>query len=282
MSRTIVGIDGSENSLFALQWAVERAQRTGDEVVAVLAWSFFDQGYLPPGEVMQPEFTDEDAQRVLAEAVEAAGLTAKVTRQTIQDPAPEAITGFATADDLIVVGARGLGGFEGLLLGSVSQRILELAPCPVAVIHLHRDRPGGGRIVVGVDGSELSMRALRWAAVEASTIGAPIRIVHAWQWPLFAEIAVPEVYDALAKNADELLAEAAADPSLEGLDVEVTAANGGAARSLLAHDDDAVMFVVADRGRGPVKRMVLGSTSRQLAQHATAPVVVVRGAEPAD
>jgi len=276
MSRIIVGIDGSENSQLALRWAVTRAETTGDEVVAVLAWSFFDQGQLPPGASMKPEFTDDDAQQVLAKAVDAAGVTEKVRRHTIHDPAPEGITDYARPDDLIVVGARGLGGFKGLLLGSVSQRILELAPCPVAVIRLDTHEVRDGEIVVGIDGSDVSMRALHWAADEASRTGAPIRIVHAWQWPMFAEIAVPEVYEALAKNAADLLAEAAADPSLAGTTVEVEAVNGGAAQSLLAHDDYARMFVVADRGRGPLKRLVLGSTSRQLAQHATAPVVVVR------
>ncbi len=276
MSRIIVGIDGSENSQVALRWAARRAETTGDEVVAVLAWSFFDQGRLPPGASMKPEFTDDDARQVLARAVEATGPTGQVRQHTIHDAAAEGITGYARPDDLIVVGARGLGGFKGLLLGSVSQRILELAPCPVAVIRLDDHDVRSGEIVVGVDGSDVSMRAVRWAAAEASRLGAPVRIVHAWQWPMFAEIAVPEIYEALEKNADDLLAEAAAEPSLEGLAVEVEAVNGGAAQSLLRHDDDARMFVVADRGRGPMKRLVLGSTSRQLAQHATAPVVVVR------
>ncbi|HET8931363.1 MAG TPA: universal stress protein [Acidimicrobiales bacterium] len=277
MSRTIVGIDGSENSARALAWAVERAERSGDEVVAVLAWSFFDQGYRPAGEAMQPEFTDVDAQRVLAKAIDSSDLAPRVTQRCIQGPAAEVITEFADAGDTIVVGARGLGGFEGLLLGSVSQRILELAPCPVAVIHVDDATPHRNTIVVGVDGSDVSMRALRWAAAEASSLGASVRLVHAWQWPLFAEVAVPEVYDALAKGADELLAEVSGDPSLAGLTVEVEAVNGGPAQSLLANGADAAMIVIADRGRGPLRRTLLGSTSRQVAQHATTPVVVVRG-----
>lgn len=278
MSRIIVGMDGSENSQVALRWATTRAERTGDEVVAFFAWSFSDQGHLAPGASMKPEFSDDDAQQLLAKAVEAAGLTRNVQQHTVHGLTPESITEYAQPDDMIVVGARGLGGFKGLLLGSVSQRVLELAPCPVAVIRLdgHAARRSA-EIVVGIDGSDVSMRALRWAAAEAAAQpGSSIRIVHAWQWPLFGEVAVPEVYEALEESADSLLAEAAADPSLEGLTVKVEAVNGGAARALLAHDDDAAMLVVADRGRSPVKRLVLGSTSRQVAQHATAPVVVVR------
>ncbi len=276
MSRVIVGIDGSRNSQDALRWAAARAERTGDEVVAVFAWSFFDQGQLTPGESMKPEFSDEDARRVLARVVDPTGLDGTVRRHTINGKAPEGITGYASPDDLIVVGARGLGGFKGLLLGSVSQRVLELAPCPVAVIREGGHEARGGEIVVGVDGSDVSVRALHWAAAEAAALGAPIRIVHAWQWPLFAELAAPEVYEALEDSAAGVLAQAAADPSLDGLDVEVEAVNGGAAQALLAHDADAAMFVVAARGRGSLERLVLGSTSRQLTQHATAPVVVVR------
>lgn len=279
MPRTIVGVDGSENSTIALTWAVERAAPRGDEVVAVLAWSFFDQGYRPEGEPMKAEFTEDDAQRILAEAVATAGLTGKVAQRTLHDPPAEAITEFAKPDDLIVVGARGLGGFKGLLLGSVSQRILELAPCPVVVIRLDASYDEHGEIVVGVDGSDISMRALRWAADEARATGAAVRIVHAWQWPMFAEIAVPEMYEALAEGAEALCAEAAGDPCLDGLTVEVDVVNGGAPRALLAHDGKASMIVVADRGRGAVRRTLLGSTSRQVAQHATSPVVVVRGGD---
>ncbi len=277
MSRIIVGVEGSENGAIALQWAVEAGRKRGDEVIAVLAWTFFDQGYRPTGAEMQPEFTAADADRVLANAVEAAGLTGQVTQKTIKGTAPEAMAEFAEPDDLLVIGARGLGGFEGMLLGSVSQRMLELAPCPVAVIRPEGSTSPEGPIVVGVDGSELSTRALHWAATHARATGNPIRIVHAWQWPVLAEITVPEVFDALEAAARERLEEAAADPALEGLEVQAETVNSGAARALLAHDTSAAMIVVANRGLGTIKRVFLGSTSRQLTLHATCPVVVVPG-----
>lgn len=277
MSRTIVGFDGSKNGAVALQWAVDRAAGSGDEVVALLAWTFFDQGYRAPGEDLRPSFSSADAKQVLERAVRTAGLEGKVTQQTIQDPAPEAITGFAGDDDLIVVGARGLGGFKGLLLGSVSQRVLELATCPVAIIHLDHVDAEPGEIVVGFDGSDRSLDALRWAAAEAKKRGAPLRILHAWQVPLYAEMAVPQVLDSLAEGSEQLVADVAADPSLDGVAVEREVVCGGPAQALLAHDADAAMLVVASRGHGAFKRMLLGSTSHQIAQHATAPVVVVPG-----
>ena len=277
MSRIIVGVDGSEHGSVALRWATRRAERSGEEVVALLAWTFFDQGYRPPGQDLQPAFDDHDAQRVLARAVEAAGITGQITKVTVQDPTPEALVAAAEPDDLIVVGARGLGGFKGLLLGSVSNRVLELAPCPVVVIHGDETVAPDGEIVVGVDGSEDSMVALRWAAAEASATGATVRIVHAWQVPIYSEMAAPQVLTALEEGATELVAKVAADPALAGVAVERDVACDGAAHALLAHDVDASMLVVASRGHGKLKRFLLGSTSRQVAQHATSPVVVVPG-----
>lgn len=120
------------------------------------------------------------------------------------------------------------------------------------------------------------MRALRWAASEAASLGARVRIVHAWQWPILTEVPVTEVFEALEQNAEDVVAKAATDPSLVGLTVAAEAVRANPAQALLAHDDDAAMFVVADRGYGALKRLVLGSTSRQLTHHATAPVIVVR------
>lgn len=279
MSRIIVGVDGSENGAVALRWAAKRSERRGDEVVAVLAWTFLDQGYRAPGEDLQPTFGDDDARRILDDAVDSAGVSGEITKQAIQDPAPEALVAAAGPDDLIVVGARGHGGFNGLLLGSVSQRVLELAPCPVVVIHGDDTVAPDGEVVVGVDGSERSMVALRWAAAEALANRATLRIVHAWQLPLYAEMASPQVLSALEEGATKLVAEVATDPSLVGVTVECDVACGGPAHALLAHDVDASMLVVASRGHGRLKRFVLGSTSRQVAQHATSPVLVVPGTE---
>jgi nucleotide-binding universal stress UspA family protein len=273
----LVGVAGSELGSFAVGGRTRRAERSDEEVVALLSWTFFDQGYRPPGEDLRPAFDDDDAKRVLAEAVEAAGVTGPVTQQTVQDPAPEAIVDAAEPHDLIVVGARGLGGFKGLLLGSVSNRVLELARCPVVVIHGEPAIVPDGEIVVGVDGSEESLVALRWAAAEATATGAPVRIVHAWQVPIYAEMATPEVLTAIEEAAAKVVAGAAEDPALAGVTVARDVACDGAAHALLAHDVDASMLVVATRGHGALKRLLLGSTSRQVAQHATSPVVVVPG-----
>ena len=86
--------------------------------------------------------------------------------------------------DLVVVGSRGVGGFRGLLVGSVSATVAAHAPCPVIVVHPHGDGTAfpaspTGRIVVGVDGSEVSAAAIRFAFQEAARRRVGITAVHA-------------------------------------------------------------------------------------------------------
>ena len=87
-------------------------------------------------------------------------------------------------------------------------------------------------IVVGIDGSEHSMRALRWAAAEARARGSALRIVNAWQAPAFAEMAGPEIITAMEDSALQLITAAAEDPALEGVTVQRDVAYGSAARAL--------------------------------------------------
>ena len=87
----------------------------------------------------------------------------------------------AKAADLLVVGARGMGGFRGLLLGSVSRRCAHLATVPLVIVRRMAGVQHRGRIVVGVDGSESSAGALRWARREAAVRGCRLSVLHAWQ-----------------------------------------------------------------------------------------------------
>lgn len=275
MRKIIVGVDSSDNGAVALRWAVAEAAHHDAEVVTVFAWSYLDQGHRPPDEPFDPEFGEDDARQILDDAIAAAGIGVEPTKLVVNDIAADAIIAAAGPDDLIVVGARGMGGFKGLLLGSVSQRVLELAPCAVAVIRDEESSFRTGEIVVGVDGSDHSRVALRWAATEARARGVGVRLVHAWQVPVYSSMAVPQVIAAIEDGATEMLAEMATDSSLEGIDVVWETMCGGAAESLLIHDSSASLIVVATRGRSLIKRALLGSTSRQVVHHATVPIVVV-------
>ena len=131
MNRIVVGVDESGGGRAALAWAVDEARRWEATLEVVLAWSYLVQ----PSSEFRPDFDAEAAEelldRLLAE-VDTAGV--EIDRRIVNElPAP---TLLAAADgaDLVVVGARGLGGFTGLLLGSVSQQVVTHAACPVVVV----------------------------------------------------------------------------------------------------------------------------------------------------
>jgi nucleotide-binding universal stress UspA family protein len=138
--RIVVGIDGSEGSRNALRWAIEEAQLRDAVVEAVSCWQ------VPAWFAMEGGGTDErerlakafakDAASTLADTVgvELGSRSVRVEQRTVEGSASEELLDRAVGADLLVVGSRGLGGFKGLLLGSVSSQCLHHAPCPVVVI----------------------------------------------------------------------------------------------------------------------------------------------------
>ena len=131
MRRVVVGVDESPGARLALAWAIDEARQWGATLVPVMAWSHLVQ----PGTEFRPDFDAGDATEALARLLaefDTGGID--VEPLTINElPAP-AILHAARDADLVVVGARGHGGFAGLLLGSVSQQVVGHAPCPVVVI----------------------------------------------------------------------------------------------------------------------------------------------------
>jgi nucleotide-binding universal stress UspA family protein len=140
MSTIVVGVDGSEGSLSALRFAIEEARIRGAEVKAVNAW------HVPPavyGGGWAPAGVDFDEFRKLAEAAldktledvgaRESGVSVTAILREGQ-PADVLCAEAPNRDDLLVVGSRGLGGFRGLLLGSVSQQAVHHSACPVVVV----------------------------------------------------------------------------------------------------------------------------------------------------
>lgn len=139
---------------------------------------------------------------------------------------------------------------------------------------------GMGTIVVGVDGSEASRDALRWAHEEARLRGASLRLVHVWVYPyLGPRTGVHEPRelmegDAAALLADELQRFRAEVP--DGVAVEPRLLEGSPPDGLVAESRDAELVVVGTRGRGGFSTLLLGSVSSAVAHHAHCPVVLVR------
>ncbi|MBD0690301.1 universal stress protein [Streptomyces sp. CBMA123] len=137
--RIVVGVDGSPASEQALRWAVDYAKAVGGTVNAVAAWEypvFYGWGgtAAPTDVSFNPEVL---AGQTLSESVAkvvGADPGVPVTRNVLPGNAAGALLQAAKGAALLVVGSRGLGGFSGVLLGSVSRHVTEHAPCPVVVV----------------------------------------------------------------------------------------------------------------------------------------------------
>jgi nucleotide-binding universal stress UspA family protein len=130
-------------------------------------------------------------------------------------------------------------------------------------------------IVVGVDGSEGSEKALRWAENYAELSHGTLRIVYIWRYPAAYgfEIADPDFHpDELARTT---LEEATSDVKLPADRVVRSLGEGSAAEGLLEESRNADLLVVGSHGRGAFKGMLLGSVSTHLVHHAHCPVTVV-------
>jgi nucleotide-binding universal stress UspA family protein len=136
-----------------------------------------------------------------------------------------------------------------------------------------------GRIVVGVDGSQESRSALRWAMRQAKLTGAGLELITAWDMPVTFGVPVYEESLDLAGVARQTLGEVVAEVLGPEPDVPVTplVVRGHPARALVEASEGAELLVVGSRGHGGFVGALLGSTSSYCVQHAKCPIVVLRG-----
>ena len=144
MKTIVVGVDGSAGSISALRFAIEEAQARGAEIKAVSAWHVPVEAYgsgIAPVPIPSADF-EELGKTALDSALEQVAASTggvKITPVLRQGQATEVLVDEARDADLLVVGSRGLGGFRGLLLGSVSQQCAHYAQCPVVVVPHTKD-----------------------------------------------------------------------------------------------------------------------------------------------
>lgn len=138
---------------------------------------------------------------------------------------------------------------------------------------------GQYRIVVGVDGSDHSRKALRWAAQLATIFGARLEAVAAWEYPpSFGWSVVPDDWNPredTRRMLEQTIEEMFGGQPPAGLELEV--GEGTAARVLLDASKDAQLLVVGSRGHGGFAGLLLGSVSANVAEHATCPVLIIHG-----
>lgn len=138
---------------------------------------------------------------------------------------------------------------------------------------------GHKKILVGVDGSENSVRALRWALAEARVRGDAVELLHTWHFPYMADPTgmVPYPTSALEECGAAILADAlkAVEADTHGVVTTTSVVQGAGAGPLIEASREADLLVIGRRGHGGFLTLVMGSVAQQVAAHAHCPVVVV-------
>lgn len=295
----VAGFDGSPNAEVALQWAAGQAARRDAPLTVISAYRAAFPVYStyaalpvdPENEVKkrQAETLLEGAAKQLEDH------PGPITFLTVEGDSVGALIDVSARARLMVLGARGRGGFLGRILGSVADALPAHAQCPTVVVpaaHEGSAADGGpaaaatadGPVVVGVDGSPHGRRAMLHAAQEAALLEAPLQVVMALPPPDSGEF----WYPVLSRNTTELVETRRAELQDE-LEAEVAWLGGhvpgitassevrvGAAAGVLAEvTRTARLTVLGTRGRGALTSAVIGSVSRAVLHGAEGPVMVV-------
>ncbi|MFE5583828.1 universal stress protein [Kitasatospora sp. NPDC056531] len=277
-STVAAGVDGSPAGTAAAHWAAEEAVRRGASLRLVHAWPWLTDGV---SSFAEPDDLPEAAQRTLAGAADEIrerhpGLA--VSTDVVLDAPVDGLVAAAEDADLLVLGSRGLGGFTGLLLGSVSMAVAGRSSTPVIVVR--EGRATGGEVVVGVDAHGPEEEVLAFAFREAALRGARLRAVHGWDLPPlfgYAGGAVPAGETAQLESLEaKLLSLALAGQREQHPEVEVVEdVRLGAARGLVETSAGAALVVVGRRRRPIELGPRLGRVAHAALHHAEAPVAVV-------
>lgn len=281
----VVGVDGSAAALDAVRVAVREAEyrQRPLRVVHAFIWPLTGAPLTPvPGAPVTAGLRNQ-AEQYVTEAVEQARKIAPDLRITgvVVDGAPTPVlVEEARGAVLTVLGHRGLGGFAGLLLGSVTVQVAARAQSPVMVVR--GEARADGPVVVGVDGSELSAKAVAFAFEEADRRDASLVAVHAWLFPtpVGPGDILPLVYDLDAAEGEEerTLAESIAGfaDRYPQVPVRHRVVRGSPGRVLVEASKRAQLVVVGAHGRGAFGGLLLGSVSHAVLHHGHSPLVIVR------
>jgi nucleotide-binding universal stress UspA family protein len=281
LERIVVAFDGSGQSRAAAALAFELGRRRrGARLTLVHALElpprFPDTEEVAPATERLIELTEEDWRWRLAEL--AAEAPAEVSVHTAVIRAERAARGLlelleSRGGDVLAVGTHGVGGLKCLLLGSVSQQLLEHAPCSVLLV---RDVPNLSwprTVVAAVDGSETSSSVVATAQAAATALSAQLVLAHVAD-------GVNRALREFARERGRQILERARAQVVAPLETVVDELREGATRDEfvgLCEERDPILAVIGSRGMHGFKGLLGGSTAQHLVNHAPCPVLVVRG-----
>lgn len=288
----IAAVDGSDDSLVALDWAFDAALLREAPLRVVHVWQYAAWAkpeVLPAGRPVPEDDPVLDSVRRYLEA----RVERPATEYVVVEGEPAAVLPeLGSGAQLLVLGSRGRGGFASLLLGSTGMAAARDAGCPVVVVpkpgrEVHDEMPigPGRRVVVGLQVDSPDEATLSFAFAEAALRGARVQVVAAYTWPLHVWTAataqiVPPSHDQDAVEAEtRTLAEGLLAPYGERhpeVRAETYIAPGDAAGHLVAASKDANLVVVGRHRRrllSPARLM--GSVTHAVLLHAASPVAVV-------
>ncbi|RZL83283.1 MAG: universal stress protein [Rhodococcus sp. (in: high G+C Gram-positive bacteria)] len=272
----VVGVDGSRSSLDAVRWAAREATVRRAPLLLLSCTTYRGTEDGP----RLAEVLHARAERDVAEALEIARAASDVADLDIRGEvshqnAPGALVDRSGGAEMVVLGRRGLGEFTDGLIGSATSAVSRHAQCPVAVIDgWSRVADGTGPVVVGVDGSPSSARAIGQAFEECSLHNAELIALHAWSDQVLSTLPV-----GVEQTAERSVLEASVAEWCErfpDVSVKQTLVRDRPVRHLLEMADQAQMIVVGSRGRGGFPGMTLGSTSAALLHMTPCPLLIVR------
>jgi nucleotide-binding universal stress UspA family protein len=248
-------------------------------------------GFPSPVSVAVEPATSEAVVGELTTFVADAAAMVKKTTPVVREgsPAVEILHYAAENDaDLIVIGTHGRTGFERFMLGSVTEKVLRKAPCPVLSVPPHSEgqpeSPVFSRILVGTDFSEPAGRGVEHALSLAQEANARLTLLHVLDWLPGKELDRYPQFDAdaykraLTRDARAKLEQLVPEEARNWCAPELRISCGKPYREILriAAEERADLVVVGVRGAGPVDRMLFGSTAQHLVRQATCPVLTIR------
>lgn len=278
----IVGVDGSEPSLAAADWALEQAKKRDASLHLVCAiqlpqYAVNALASIPAVSVEHLTNSANELLREVSDRMEGHGVSVK-TSVEMGDPT-EVLTTLSKKAALVVIGGRSTRNtFTDRLLRTASSAVPANAFCPTVVVPFVENRKFQPikKIVVGVDGSEHARMALQRAVWEADRWDAKLECVMsvpASYTPGGPAIVVRE--EVLDEAKALIRSELDALPEKRDIDVDIISLEGNPAYTLPAFTRDSDLIVVGTRGRGGIRGLLLGSTSQMILGQSECPIMVV-------